>query len=164
MTSERKTTDLVDYGLLSYLLSGAAVNDALLQSYRAHHLTFQAIFLAIGTGLVIAAISFDGLTETVLAVVLLAFFTVVSIFTLIRIRRVILDRGLIVDSWQRELLQAERASLGANGFYNRFIKNHERSSMSARQIFNRWLFWTLGATWLALLIVGAATVAYRALA
>ena len=48
---------------LSTLWKGASYQDNLLQSYRGLHLTVQSILIAVGAGLSIATMTFDGLIK-----------------------------------------------------------------------------------------------------
>lgn len=94
-----------------FLLQGAAWQDTLLQSYRALHLTFQSILLAIGIGLVISLISSSELSKlTPQNVVIVSLFAIIwklQRFASTRIREIILARGDDVNYWHKQIIMVE---------------------------------------------------------
>src|SRR5262245_20836888 len=87
-----------------FLLEGARWQDFLLQSYRTLHLTVQSIFLAIGTGLVVAALGFENLSKARVLAVILLLISVLSLALLLAMRRVVLARGRDVNFWHRQII------------------------------------------------------------
>ena len=92
----------------SYLLAGAMLQDSLLQSYRGFHLTFQSIFLAIGTGLTITILSFTELLQSLAAFTVLIALSVVGLVAHYFMRKVIQARGEDVNYWHEQLIEVEQ--------------------------------------------------------
>jgi len=102
--------DMEEEERAAHLFAGAAWQDSLLQSYRSLHLALQAIFLAIATGLVIAALSFADPIDLVLIGISFASFFIVGLWSLLNFRRLILARGADVNYWHRQLLRHEASA------------------------------------------------------
>lgn len=105
---------------LAYLLSGAAWQDSLLQSYRSLHLTFQSILLAIGIGLTIAVLSFDQLLPGLAcAAIFLAVWGLQSFITSC-FKGLVSARGRDVNFWHRAVILAENGLPAESRYFTRF--------------------------------------------
>jgi hypothetical protein len=86
----------------------AALQDALLQSYRGYLFTTQAILLGVGIGLCIASVFVISSIGLIVTSVLLFAVFLLAIFTGLKFRQVILSRQKDVDYWQRQLIECEQ--------------------------------------------------------
>lgn len=169
---------------VQYLLAGAQLNDSLLQSYRTMHLTVQSIFVAAGLGLFVAILILDGLLESSLGCFFLLALSVVALFTLYYMKRIILARGEDVNFWHRRLILAEQelpahqrhftefkveqqARRGKVGHLRDLFLTAERIKPEdvtllvqeglghTRRVLDRWLFRGILSMWVLLALLGA---------
>lgn len=167
-----------------FILNGAILQDTLLQSYRSFHLILQSIFVAVGAGLSIAILSFERPVQAYLALIILAAIFTLSIYLLLRMRKIIVERGNDVNYWHRELIKAERSHTSIERFFTRFkihqqarrrdVQHLEQLFLSdqeisdsdidqliqkglghTRRVIDLWLFLGLGIIWLIILGVGS---------
>lgn len=94
--------------LRTYYWQGAAYQDSLLQSYRGYHLTSQSILIAIGAGLAYGVLSTESYFTMLRLYMLLSVISLLGIYLLYRMRRLIVARGQDVDFFHNRLLQVER--------------------------------------------------------
>lgn len=167
-----------------FILNGAIMQDTLLQSYRSFHLILQSIFVAVGAGLSIAILSFEKPIQAYLALVILVAIFVLGIYLLLRMRKIIVERGNDVNYWHRELIKAERSHIPTERFFTRFkihqqarrkdVQHLEQLFLSdkeisdseidqliqkglghTRRVVDIWLFLGLWTIWLIILVVGS---------
>lgn len=167
---------------LHYLIEGATLNDYLLQSYRNFHLILQSIFLAIGTGLFIAILSFNEIQKSTIASIILFALFLISFFILIKMYKIIIARGKDVNFWHRKIIGEEQNLSPDKRYFTKF-KIHQRLRRSntndlqklflsekkvedhdinhlvekglghTRKILDKWLFVGLGIIWLLLISI-----------
>ena len=175
---------------LGYLLEGAELQDNLLQGYRNFHLTLQSIFIAIGTGLSIAILAFKEVIQFALATLILIVLSIISVYILIKMHRIIIERGKDVNFWHRELIKAEQDLPPDRRYFTRF-KIHQKlhradidhiqklflseSEISeqdikllvdkglghTRKILDKWLFVGIGIIWILLVAISIVFSVYR---
>ncbi len=167
-----------------FILNGAILQDTLLQSYRSFHLILQSIFVAVGAGLSIAILSFEKPIQAYLALIILLAIFLLSIYLLLRMRTIIVERGNDVNYWHRELIKVERSRTADERLFTRFkihqqarrrdVQHLEKLFLSdtkisdldideliqkglghTRRVIDLWLFLGLGAVWLIILVVGS---------
>lgn len=167
----------------AYLLQGASYNDSLLQNYRGFHLRLQAIFVAIGTGLVLAELNAKSPTAARLAGLVLVVEAVASLIIAVQLRSIIRARGKDVDYWHFTLLHVEQDSPSGERYFTRF-KIHQKihrkevqeleKQLSLRKLkddeirlliegghghtrtfLDKWLFLVFVAIWIVLLAMSA---------
>jgi hypothetical protein len=106
-------------------LEGARWQDFLLQSYRTLHLTVRGILLAIGTGLIVAALGFDSLSKIRAVVSILWVIAAMSLALLAAMYRVVLARGKDVNFWHTQIIDLERAFPSAQRYFTHFKINQK---------------------------------------
>lgn len=102
------------------LYTEAGIQDSLLQSNRSIQITMQSIFIAIGTGLSISIILTTTFLESLLLFCVFITIFTLAIYALIRIRKVILSRGLDVDYWHNKIIEAEKNINSEEKYLTRF--------------------------------------------
>ena len=95
--------------LLDYILNAAIMQDSLLQSYRTLSLTLQSIFIAIASGLAIAVLSFSDLFQAISSLLMLTSLSILSIYLLVKVRKIILARGNDINFWHKKLIIQEQS-------------------------------------------------------
>lgn len=125
----------------NYMITAAAWQEGLLQSYRRLHVTIQSILLTIGVGLTIAAVSLDkpvflasedstrqgGTLETLFAffvpsLVCSIVFIVIMAFSFYSHRKfswVVLCRGDDINWWQQKIIEHEQQKRDGKAVYPR---------------------------------------------
>lgn len=93
---------------ISTLWQGASYQDNLLQSYRNFHLTTQSILIATGVGLTITVLTFDSLAKQLLVYVILLSISLLGIYLLIKMKRLIVARGEDVDYYHNRIIEYEK--------------------------------------------------------
>lgn len=104
--------------ILNYLWSGLIQQDALLQSYRVFHLTYQSIFLAIGAVVSSSLIITEKTSVAVFLYIILFVITIISIYNLIVIRKIIISRGNDVSHFQKRIIKIENFNQKSNELSN----------------------------------------------
>ena len=122
-----------------FLLEGARWQDFLLQSYRTLHLTVQGIFLAIGTGLVVAGLGFDNLSKARAVAGIFVVIATLSLALLKAMRRLVLARGKDVNFWHKQIIDLEKTFPGSQRYFTLFKINQkdERDRPLLTQLFLR---------------------------
>jgi hypothetical protein len=124
---------------IEYILNLANMQDSLLQGYRSMSLTLQSIFIAIASGLAIAVLSFSNIFQSISSLVMLTSTSVLSIFLLAKVRRIILARGNDVNFWHKKLIKLEQELPNDQRYFTEF-KIHQKlkreQSESTSNIFN----------------------------
>lgn len=92
---------------IATLWQGASYQDHLLQSYRLFHFILQSVLLAIGSGLFIAILFFDDTAKASYAYVVLLIVTVLAIYLLMNMSRLIKARAEDVDYYHNQLIESE---------------------------------------------------------
>jgi hypothetical protein len=92
---------------LAYLLSAAAWQDSLLQSYRTLHLTFQSILLAIGIGLVVAIGAFTGKVPTIVSTGIFVGIFILHFISVRWFKSIVVHRGNDINFWHKAIILAE---------------------------------------------------------
>jgi hypothetical protein len=93
---------------LSALWQGAACQDRLLQSYRSFHLTTQSALLVAGAGLTLSVICLDRLPEAALGCCLLLTVSLLAMYLLVKMKRLIRARSEDVDYYHEQIIAAEQ--------------------------------------------------------
>jgi hypothetical protein len=182
-----KSNNQIDH--YSYLLGGAELNDSLLQSYRSFHLTLQSIFIAIGTGLSVAVLVFDKAIKSLLATLILFVLAIISNYILVKMQKIIIDRGKDVSYWHRNLIKAEQELAPEKRYFTQFKINQrlqradakdlqklfltkrdindkeidllvEKGLGHTRKILDRWLFNSIRIIWILLCAISLGYIAY----
>ena len=86
----------------------AAIQDALLQSYRGFMFTSQSVFLAIGAGMCVAGVFSVSKSDHLFILCLLLVTLGLAIASGLMFRRVIRSRQKDVDYWQRAIIESEK--------------------------------------------------------
>lgn len=105
---------------MNNLYTQAGIQDSLLQSYRSFQLTMQSIFIAIGGGLAITNIRTGNFTDSLLIFIVFIPVASLALFSLIKIRNVILSRGKDVDYWHNKIIEAEKKLDSDKKYLTRF--------------------------------------------
>jgi hypothetical protein len=114
---------------LSTLWKGASYQDNLLQSYRGLHLTVQSILIAVGAGLSIATMTFDGLIKILFTYFLLLAISIFGVYLLKTMQKLIQARGEDVDYFHIQIIEHEKTLtkseqvLTAFKVYQKFDRN-----------------------------------------
>jgi hypothetical protein len=158
------------YDYVRYLLNGVQWNDSLLEGYRSFHLTMQSIFIAIGAGVSVANLNFRGLAQSASAILILTALAVLGIYIILKMHKIIIDRGYAVDAWSKELIRAEKElPIGKRQFTQSKIEGRGFNFTAAeidedkinqlvrkgyaRKILDKWLFIGIGVVWSLLLAI-----------
>ncbi len=108
----------IDY--LNNLYTESGIQDNLLQSYRNFHLVMQSIFIAIGTGISIMLITTNELKSFILMLIIHISVAFLAVYSLVKIRKVIIARGKDVDYWHNKIIEAEKKLESHNKYFTRF--------------------------------------------
>jgi hypothetical protein len=121
--------------LLDYILNAAIMQDSLLQSYRTLSLTLQSIFIAIASGLAIAVLSFSDLFQAISSLLMLTSLSILSIYLLVKVRKIILARGNDINFWHKKLIIQEQ-SLPLDQRYFTEFKIHQKLKREQSEYLN----------------------------
>ena len=94
---------------LTTLWQGANYQDNLLQAYRSFHLTIQSILIAIGAGLSIATLTIDYNLNKIFSYLLLCVISVLGIYLLLTMRKLINARAEDVDYFHNQIIEFENS-------------------------------------------------------
>ena len=115
----------IDQPQLSFLISGIAWQDGLLQAYRNYMVVTQSIFLASNVGLFIAQTSFTDIHRKIIFIVPFFATVLLGVATLTQLSGAIRERARSVDWWQRRLLKEEAKNSVRRDFTSfRVAKEH----------------------------------------
>ena len=101
----------------------------MLQSYRGLHLTVQSILIAVGAGLSIATMTFDGLIKILFTYCLLLAISIFGVYLLKTIQKLIQAWGENVDYFHNQIIEHEKTLtksdqvLTAFKVYQKFNRN-----------------------------------------
>ena len=116
--------------LISYLLTGAAWQETLLQSYRSLHITIQSILLAIGIGLTVASLTISTYpSDSLLIIIIACILTCVAglqIYSTQKFRGVVSARGADINWWHKEIIRKENDCDSKSRFFTKF-KIHQQA-------------------------------------
>jgi hypothetical protein len=121
----------------TFLLTGLAWQESLLQSYRNYLLGTQSIFMAVNVGLLSAQANSTDLVSKTLFFLPFLVITFVAYRTLILLPQAVSERATSVDWWQKRLLRFEKAEDETRHFTTyRVAKEHEfnEPTIEARQL------------------------------
>lgn len=93
---------------LTFLWRGARDQDNLLQAYRSFHFMLQSVFLAICSGLTVGIVFFGHGFKVQAIYCLLMIFTVIGIYSLQAMRKLIAARSADVNYYHKLILVAEK--------------------------------------------------------
>ncbi|MFG0292010.1 MAG: hypothetical protein ACF8MJ_02525 [Phycisphaerales bacterium JB050] len=108
----------------AFMAECAHAQDALMQSYRNFHITFQSILLAAGVGLSILPLtmpSYPSLsTRSIISFSLLVAICMLHVYTNKNFKAIVKDRGKNVNHWQNSIIVLEQTLGPARRHYTRF--------------------------------------------
>lgn len=128
----------MDQPNFEYLISSAAWQDSLLQSYRSLHITIQSIMLATSAGLFITVISMSSLVNAAASASVLIIIWIFQLFATKKFKGIITSRGEDVNFWHREIILAEQKLDIENRHFTKFKiyqKLHRNDSDYLRELF-----------------------------
>jgi hypothetical protein len=105
---------------LGFLLTAAAWQDSLLQSYRTLLLSLQTLLLALGTALFVAGLAMNSPVQVYVVSALVLIIAFGGSYTYWRLQSVIQLRSSDVDFWHEEILLCETSSAPAERLFTWF--------------------------------------------
>lgn len=119
---------------LNYLATHARNYEALLQTYRQINLTTQSVFLILGTFLLSQVITARTLYSALLLQGLLVSITVFSNVVMLKLNRVIRQRGEDVNWWYRKMIRLEQELPYEDRVFTQFKVHQSRGFLNDERL------------------------------